>query len=137
MSPRRTIPRPELSRGAETRRALERIVEVDGVLAAGRWSRPEGDLLHLVHYVAAVGVVERDTQWWIMNFCEWNDLISQAQSLEYENRSGSRTFFPPRFTIVHGRELAFVGTRNRATALLDPAREPDLWRIVELLESVP
>jgi roadblock/LC7 domain-containing protein len=118
------------------RRALQEVLDVEGVLAVAKWCHRAGDPLNLVHYVMALGAAERDTAWWLMNFCEWNAIMSQAQALEYENRSGTRNFFPPRFTMVEGARFAFVGVRNQAGALLDSGRTPDVWKIVELLEKV-
>ena len=122
---------------AQLREALQTVLDVDGVVAVAKWCHRDGDPLNLVHYVMALGVTERDTTWWLMNFCEWNGIMAQAQALEYENRSGTRDFFPPRFTMVEGPRFAYVGARNRVAALIETGRAPDVWNLVDLLERVP
>lgn len=47
--------------------------ESAGILAAGKWTRPEGDNLNLAHFVVAVGERRRDLEWWLMNFSELNN----------------------------------------------------------------
>lgn len=52
------------SRTSAVRSALNRVLdEAAGVMAAGKWTRPEGDNLNLAHFVVVVGERRRDLEW--------------------------------------------------------------------------
>lgn len=124
-------------RGAELERSLRALLEISGVVGAGRWQLGSDPAFHLTRYGLEVGELAGPVGWWISNFSEINWMITQAQTIDYDNESHTRSFHPPRSLLLRGGSFSLLTHANRVYAILENRMRPDVWEIGRQLEEVP
>lgn len=121
---------------ADPRQALRALLEVPGVIGAGRWRVGADPAFHLTRYDLEVGDLAGPVGWWISNFSEINMMITQAQTIDYDNESGTRSFHPPRSLLLRGGKFSLLTHANRVYAILENELRPDVWSITRQLEGI-
>lgn len=116
---------------------LAALVELKDAIAAHKYEITLGGEFRLPRELAAVRpVVYGDFDWWVMNLCEISLTIAQAETIDYDNATNTRGYFPPGAVCIRGKEWSFVGTANRVTAILRNSDRPDLWEIIARMKTI-
>lgn len=112
------------------------LLEIPGVVGAGRWQLGPDPAFHLARYDLEVGELKGPVGWWITNFSEINLMITQAQTIDYDNETKTRAFDPPRALLLRGKTRSLLTYASRVYAILRNDLRPDVWAIARRLEEI-
>jgi roadblock/LC7 domain-containing protein len=115
---------------------LRELLSIPGVVGAGKWQISRDPHFHLVRYEVEIGDLSGPVGWWISNFSEINLMVTEAQTIDYDNETRTRSFHPPRMLLLRGKSLSLLTHANRVYAILDNARRPDVWHVATRLEEI-
>ncbi len=115
---------------------LKTLLQLKGVIAACKYEVTPQQDFRLPRVSASVGSLSGDIAWWVMHCCDMAMTLCQAETIDYDNVTGTRRFFPPGAVCVRGKELSFLGTANRVVVVVRNAARPDLWAIVARMQAI-
>ncbi len=119
------------------REKLNALVGLKGVIAAYKYEVTPAEEFRLPREVAsAKPVFSGDFDWWVMNLCEVSLALVQAETLDYDNLTQTRSYFPPAAIFIRGKEWSLLGAANRVVALLRNSERPNLWEVLAQVKTL-
>ena len=116
---------------------LNALLELKGVVSTSKYEVTSGEEFRLPRELAAARpFLYKDFDWWAMQLCEISLAIAQAETIDFDNATNTRHYFPPGAIFIRGNELSFLGTANRVVVILRNTDQPDLWAIVARMKAI-
>lgn len=116
---------------------LNALLELKGVVSASKYEVTPHEEFRLPRELVTVRpFLYKDFNWWTLQICEISLAIAQAETIDFDNATNTRRYFPPGAVFIRGNELSFLGTANRVVVILRNTDQPDLWAIVAHMKAI-